>query len=236
MTSFAHGMTVATNALLEERGARTALLTTEGFTDVLELARQTRPELYRPCRAGPAPLVPAELRLAVAERCGPGGCCEPLDERRLADTVRRLRDARVDSVADLPAPLLRAPGPRAPRRPGRAGRPAGRPRLGLARARERVPRVRAHVHHGDRRLPVAVAARLSRAPRRAGRRGRTARAGDHALERRADERRARPGGTPPGPCCRDRPRARSARRTRAACPGTTTCSRSTWAAPPATWP
>ena len=99
VASFGHGMTVATNALLEERGARTALLTTEGFTDVLEIARQTRPELYRPCRARAAPLVPAELRFGVAERCVPGGVLRPLDADGLADTIRRLRDARVDSVA-----------------------------------------------------------------------------------------------------------------------------------------
>jgi N-methylhydantoinase A len=99
VASFGHGMTVATNALLEERGARTALLTTEGFTDVLELARQTRPELYRPCRARPAPLVQAELRLPVAERCEPGGVVRALDEHRLEDTIRRLRDLRAESVA-----------------------------------------------------------------------------------------------------------------------------------------
>ncbi len=99
VASFGHGMTVATNALLEERGARTALLTTAGFTDVLELARQTRPELYRPCRARPAPLVPAELRLPVDERCGPGGVLRALDERRLGETIRRLRDSQVESVA-----------------------------------------------------------------------------------------------------------------------------------------
>src|ERR1700728_1734248 len=54
---FSHGMTVATNALLEGRTARTALLATAGFTDVIELARQNRPYLYELCRAAPAPLV-----------------------------------------------------------------------------------------------------------------------------------------------------------------------------------
>ena len=63
---FAHGMTVGTNALLEERGARTALLATEGFTDVIEIGRQTRPELYRLCHPKPAPLVSAELRFRYA--------------------------------------------------------------------------------------------------------------------------------------------------------------------------
>jgi hypothetical protein len=60
--SFAHGMTVGTNALLEERGARTALIATEGFADLLEIGRQERPELYRLCAAKPAPLVDPELR------------------------------------------------------------------------------------------------------------------------------------------------------------------------------
>ena len=54
---FAHGMTVGTNALLEERGARTALIATRGFADLLEIARQDRPELYRLCAPKPAPLV-----------------------------------------------------------------------------------------------------------------------------------------------------------------------------------
>src|SRR5215467_5270687 len=58
--SFAHGMTVGTNALLEERGARTALVATEGFGDLLEIARQDRPDLYRPCAPKPVPLVGPE--------------------------------------------------------------------------------------------------------------------------------------------------------------------------------
>src|SRR6266540_3832068 len=54
---FTHGMTVGTNALLEERGARTALIATRGFTDLLDIARQNRPGLYRPC--APRPAAPA---------------------------------------------------------------------------------------------------------------------------------------------------------------------------------
>jgi N-methylhydantoinase A len=96
---FAHGMTVGTNALLEERGARTALLATEGFTDVLEIARQTRPELYRLCTPQPSPLVPAELRFAVRERMGPGEVVHPLDERALEATLDRIAAAGVEAVA-----------------------------------------------------------------------------------------------------------------------------------------
>src|ERR1043166_4399581 len=57
---FAHGTTVATNALLERKGARTAFVTNAGFEHLLHLRRQTRPELYRPCADWPAPLVPPE--------------------------------------------------------------------------------------------------------------------------------------------------------------------------------
>ncbi len=74
VTAFAHGMTVATNALLEGTGARTAFIATEGFTDVIELARQNRPELYRLCaaRAGAARSTGAPLRRARAHRSARG--------------------------------------------------------------------------------------------------------------------------------------------------------------------
>jgi N-methylhydantoinase A/oxoprolinase/acetone carboxylase beta subunit len=88
--TFAHGMTVATNALLEGSGARTALVATEGFTDVVELGRQARRELYRLCAAHPAPLVPPERRFGAPERMGPDGVLEALDgdaASRLADEV-----------------------------------------------------------------------------------------------------------------------------------------------------
>src|SRR3954470_12850637 len=87
---FAHGMTVGTNALLEERGARTALVPTRGFADVLEIGRQDRPHLYRLCAPKPAPLVPAELRFGAAGRAGREGVVEPLAEdepARLAATI-----------------------------------------------------------------------------------------------------------------------------------------------------
>ncbi|MET0557410.1 MAG: hydantoinase/oxoprolinase family protein [Solirubrobacterales bacterium] len=97
--SFAHGMTVGTNALLEERGARTALIATRGFADLLEIGRQNRPELYRLCAPKPASLVPEELRLEAAERTGPEGVIEPLapdEPDRLAAVIRELE---AESVA-----------------------------------------------------------------------------------------------------------------------------------------
>ena len=87
---FAHGMTVGTNALLEERGARTALIATRGFADLLEIGRQNRPHLYRLCAPKPAPLVDPALRLEAAERIGPEGVVEVLGDdepERLAEAV-----------------------------------------------------------------------------------------------------------------------------------------------------
>ncbi|WP_273887378.1 hydantoinase/oxoprolinase family protein [Rubrobacter naiadicus] len=99
VTAFAHGMTVATNALLERRGARMALLTTEGFRDVIEIGRQNRPSLYDLSKDRPPPLVPRELRFTVRERMGPDGEIEPLDEESLRQAVRALREAEVEAVA-----------------------------------------------------------------------------------------------------------------------------------------
>jgi N-methylhydantoinase A len=63
-----HGTTVGTNALLQRRGARIALITTKGFEDVLVIGRQARPELYNLNAIKPAPLVADELRLGISER------------------------------------------------------------------------------------------------------------------------------------------------------------------------
>jgi N-methylhydantoinase A len=93
-----HGMTVGTNALLEGRTARTALIATEGFTDVEELGRQARPELYRLCAAAPDPVVSAELRVAAPERCTPGGVLRPLDEVELRRRLEAL-PGDVEAVA-----------------------------------------------------------------------------------------------------------------------------------------
>src|SRR4051794_1592689 len=76
---FAHGTTVATNALLERKGARTAFVGTEGFEHLLHLRRQARAHLYRLCEEHPAPLVPLERCVGVRERIGPDGILVPLD-------------------------------------------------------------------------------------------------------------------------------------------------------------
>jgi N-methylhydantoinase A len=97
---FVHGMTVGTNALLEGRVAKTALLATEGFTDLEELGRQARAELYRLCAGHPPPLVPAELRIAVPERTGPDGVLRELDEDALRSALEGL-DAEAAAVCLL---------------------------------------------------------------------------------------------------------------------------------------
>jgi N-methylhydantoinase A len=97
--TFSHGMTVTTNALLEGNGARTALIATEGFTDLIELARQNRPELYRLCVGRPAPLVPAELRFGAAERMTPEGPLEPLEDDAVAGLIERVRESQAEAVA-----------------------------------------------------------------------------------------------------------------------------------------
>src|ERR671924_968820 len=76
---FAHGTTVATNALLERKGARTAFVTNAGFEHLLHLRRQNRAHLYRLCVAHPEPLVPLERCHGVEERLGPDGVVRPLE-------------------------------------------------------------------------------------------------------------------------------------------------------------
>jgi N-methylhydantoinase A len=95
-----HGTTVATNALLQRRGARTGLITTKGFRDVLEIGRQARPRLFDFDAARPPPLVPRPLRQEVLERLDERGTVmRPLDEASLRGAVDALRKAGVESIA-----------------------------------------------------------------------------------------------------------------------------------------
>jgi N-methylhydantoinase A len=95
-----HGTTVATNAVLERRGALTALVTTAGFRDVLELRRLRIPRMYEPFWRKPDPLVPRRLRFEIAERMGADGTVlRPLEEDDARAVARRLREASVESVA-----------------------------------------------------------------------------------------------------------------------------------------
>lgn len=95
-----HGTTVATNALLERKGARTALITTAGFKDLLAIGRQARPALYALEPDRPPPLVPDELCHEIDERVDyRGQVVRPLDPAALAPLMQRLREQGVESVA-----------------------------------------------------------------------------------------------------------------------------------------
>ncbi|HKR22845.1 MAG TPA: hydantoinase/oxoprolinase family protein [Pyrinomonadaceae bacterium] len=95
-----HGTTVGTNALLQRRGARAALITTRGFEDVLVIGRQARPELYNLNAVKPPPLVADELRFGISERVvASGEVLEPLNESELPELAEKLRQANVESVA-----------------------------------------------------------------------------------------------------------------------------------------
>jgi N-methylhydantoinase A len=97
--SFAHGMTVGTNALLEERGARTALVTTRGFADLLDVGRQHRPHLYRLCAPKPRALIDRELRFEADERSGPAGVVEALGEAEPERLARLVEESGAEAVA-----------------------------------------------------------------------------------------------------------------------------------------
>jgi N-methylhydantoinase A len=97
LSRFAHGTTVATNALLERRGARTAYVGNAGFEHLLHLRRQTRAHLYRLCADHPEPLVPLERCHGVRGRLGPEGELEPVD----LDSLPELGDAEAVAVCLL---------------------------------------------------------------------------------------------------------------------------------------
>ena len=100
VATIAHGSTVATNALLEGKWARTALVTTRGFRDVLEIGRQNRPNLYDLSVERPRPIVPRDLRFELAERVdAEGRVVTPLDPDEVSALVPRLCDAGVEAVA-----------------------------------------------------------------------------------------------------------------------------------------
>ena len=104
VTEFRHATTTAVNAVLEGTGADTALVTTEGFADVLEIGRQDRPDLYDLSATRPDPLVPAERRYELAERATTDGIETPVDP----DEVRELADTLQGSCQSVAVSLLHA--------------------------------------------------------------------------------------------------------------------------------
>jgi len=173
VAAFAHGTTVATNALLERRGARTALVTTAGFRDVLEIGRQQRPALYDLAAARPPVLVPRELRFTVAERTGPDGVLRPLDGDSLDGAVAAVRDAGVEAVAVCL--LFSFLHPEHERRVGKALREATGGRVAVSLSCEVLPEFREYERFSttvsNAYLTPLLAAYLARLADEAGRQG-----------------------------------------------------------------
>ncbi|MFN8471860.1 MAG: hydantoinase/oxoprolinase family protein [Anaerolineae bacterium] len=100
VASAIHGTTLITNALIERKGARTALITTKGFRDILEMAKEMRYDIYDLLLVLPEPLVPRKLRLEVTERLnGRGDVVVPLGQAELDDIRRVLAEEGVEAVA-----------------------------------------------------------------------------------------------------------------------------------------
>ena len=100
ITYLAHGTTVATNAIIEQKGGKVGLLTTKGFRDLLEIGRQTRPHLYDLQLDYPPPVVPRDLRLEVTERVlHTGEVLVPLDEDSVQKQIRYLKEKDVGAVS-----------------------------------------------------------------------------------------------------------------------------------------
>ena len=157
-----HGTTLATNAVIERKGARTALITTQGFRDVIAMGNESRYDQYDLNIVLPEPLVPRYLRLPIPERLdNEGNILLPLDSaaRASGDTspaTRRRRKHR----RRFP-PRLRQPGARAPcpRHPGRST--AGHPDIAFQRSVARDARVGTLLHHRRQRLRAAADGALS---------------------------------------------------------------------------
>ena len=140
---FGHGTTVATNALIQHRGVKTGLITTDGFRDLLEIGRQKRPDLYDIQADKPRDLVPRDLRLEVPERVHHTGEIEtPLDEAAMRAAARAPAAAGVRRSPSASSTASSGPSTSsAPSHPGARRSPT--PSSGSARDRARVPRVRA---------------------------------------------------------------------------------------------
>ena len=184
-----HGSTVATNAVLERKGARVALVTTAGFEDVVRIGRQTRRALYDLMQEDRRPLVDPALTFGCRERLDADG--RPLialDAGEIARVVARVRASGADRRRRLLPPRLPEPGARGAARGGPRG--GGARRLGVVARAARVPRVRALEHDARQRLRDADHGRVPRRARGPPRRRSPRR---HAVERRHALRRRRQG-------------------------------------------
>ena len=168
---FVHGTTLATNAIIERKGARTALIATDGFRDVIEIADEGRFDQYDINIVKPAPLVPRELRFTVPERMDVHGAVRrPLDEGAVRAVAQRLASSTIEAVA---VALIHAYAN--PAHEARVGEILAEvcPRVSVTLSSRGLPRgarVRAHLHGHRQRLRAAADVGLpAAAPAGAGR-------------------------------------------------------------------
>ena len=164
---FLHGSTIAVNTILERTGARTALITTEGFRDVYEIGRINRPDSYNLFFQKHEPLVERALRFEASERVLASGEIErPLDDAEIAALGRRIDALGMEAVAILFFALLPQPRARAPGEGDPGRRPPASLRVGLPRAVPGVSGVRTHLDRCRQRLYRPEGGRLYRRNRR----------------------------------------------------------------------
>ena len=157
-----HGTTLATNAIIERKGARTALLTTRGFRDVLETGTELRYDLHDLFIEFPEPLVPRHRRIGIAERVRfDGSVLTPLDEAEVAalcGALERRTSRRSPFASCTPTPI---PANEDAGGSGDPGRAAGSRRVAVLARAAGDRRVRSRLHHGGQRLRPAADVALS---------------------------------------------------------------------------
>ncbi len=159
-----HGTTLFTNAIIERKGARTALVTTKGFRDAVEIAREHRYDMYDLYMQRPRPIAPRHLRFELDERVLVDGTVrQPVDSRGGAAPGRAAPRGRDRGGRRVPPPRVREPRARAPGRRDPARGAPGRRGHALERAGPGDPGVRAHVDHARQRVRPAPGPALSRA-------------------------------------------------------------------------
>ena len=161
---FVHGTTLATNAIIERKGARTALIATDGFRDVIEIADEGRFDQYDINIVKSRPLVPRELRFTVPERMDVHGAVRrPLDEGAVRGVARRLAELDVEAVAVALIHAYANPAHEARIGEILARSLPARQRDAVERGLPRGARVRAHLHGHRQRLRAAPHVGLSAA-------------------------------------------------------------------------
>ena len=193
ITRLSHGTTVATNALIQRRGGKVALVVTEGFRDLIEIGRQIRPHVFSLQDDYPAPLVPRELRFEAPERItADGKAIRALSPDTLPALVQAIGEAKPDACAVCLLFSFLNPAHEAMIGDALEGRLSGHVPVDLVAGAAGVPRIRAALDHGAERLSAAGDRPLSRRfPERRRASRAEGRARHQPVVRRADVGRAR---------------------------------------------